>query len=285
MNFVMDNINQWMKDMLSGIVLNNLTNAFSLVNEKAGTIAAEVGESPATWKGGSIYSMLRAVSENAVLPVAVMILTAILVYDLLQMVGEKNNFHEMDTDMLVKWILKACFGVYFLNHTFDFILAIFDVGGFMVQKLGVTASSINMDMGVFGTQIAAMSIGELFGAMISSYLLKIGMNVLGIMIVIILYSRMIEIFFYLSIGPLPFATFMNREWGNIGTNYIRILAALAVQGFFMLIAVAVYSGLLSGLSTAGSLDDAIWNSLAITAVLCIMLWKTNSIAKSVFHAM
>ena len=227
--------------------------------------------------------------KNVVVPIAGLVIAAVLTYELISMIIEKNNMHDIDTFMFFKWAFKSAAAAIIVNHTFDFIIAIFQVAQTMVQRsAGVidTNASIDISSAIANitTELQATGLGDLFALMLETWVVSFAMKAMGLIITVILYGRMIEIYIYASVGPLPFATFMNREWGNIGTNYVRGLAALGLQGFLIMICVGIYAVLVNALSLGGDLQASIWSCAAYTVLLCFSLFKTGSVAKSILNA-
>ena len=218
MGFILEKIEEAIKELLIGWIESNMTNMFTDVNDKVGTIAAEVGKTPSSWDS-SIYQMIRGLSENVIVPIAGIIITFVLCYELISMITEKNNLHDMDTWMFFKWFFKAAVAIYLVTNTFD-----------------------------------------------------------------ILYGRMIEIYCTVSIAPIPIATMSNREWGSIGTNYLKGLFALAFQGFLIMVCVAIYAVLINNMIIAANIHSALFSVAAYTVILCFSLFKTGSLAKSLFNA-
>ena len=289
MGAIIDKITEFIKEILQGWVLSNLDTMFTDVNEKVGTIAGEVGQTPSAWNG-SIFSMIRNLSENVMIPIAGMIISAILCYELITMVMDKNNMHEMGSEFFFRYLIKACMAVMLLSKTFDITMAIFDVGNHIVTNAaGVISGSTSIDVtatltSMFNSQLSTMDIGELVQLGIETMIVGLCMKIMSVLITVILYGRMIEIYLYISVAPVPFATLSNREWGSIGSNYIRGLCALAFQGFFIMVCVGIYSVLVSGVSVAGNLHTALWSVAAYTVILCFSLFKTGSFAKSILNA-
>lgn len=289
MDSVIEKITDFIKEMLQEWVLGNLERMFTDVNTKVGTIAAEVGQTPSSWNAG-IFSMIQNLSENVMIPIAGMIISAILCYELITMVMEKNNMHDFDTSLFFRYLFKACIAVLLLSYTFDITMAIFDVGNHLaVSAAGVISGSTNIDVTdalttMFNNQIDTMGIGELIGLGLETMIMSLCMKFMSILITVILYGRMIEIYLYVSVSPVPFATLGNREWGTIGTNYVKGLSALAFQGFFMMVCVAIYAVLVSSITVASNLHTALWSVGAYTIILCFSLFKTGSLAKSVLNA-
>lgn len=289
MGGIIEKITEFIKDMLKGWVLSNLETMFTDVNNKVGTIAGEVGMTPSAWNAG-IFGMVRTLSENVVIPIAGMVISFVLIYELITMVIDKNNMHEFDTSLFFRFLFKACIAVTLLSKTFDIVMAVFDVGSHVVtQAAGSISGSTSLDVeaaltAMFNSQIDAMGIGELIGLGLETMIISLGMKIMSVLITVILYGRMIEIYLYVSVAPIPAATVTNREWGSIGTNYLKGLIALAFQGFFIMVCVAIYAVLISGITIASDLHSALWSAGAYTVILCFSLFKTGSISKSIFNA-
>ena len=288
MGAIIDKITEFIKEMLQGWVLDNLGTMFTEVNTKVGEIAGEVGQTPSAWNGG-IFSMIRSLSENVMIPIAGLIISAILCYELITMVMDKNNMHEVGSEFFFRYLVKACIAVMLLSKTFDITMAVFDVGNHIVTNAaGVISGSTSIDVtstltAMFNSQLTTMGIGELIGLGIETMLVSLCMKIMSVLITVILYGRMIEIYLYISVAPVPFATFSNREWGSIGNNYIKGLCALAFQGFFIMVCVGIYSVLIASVAVAGNLHTALWSVAAYTVMLCFSLFKTGSLAKGVLN--
>ena len=289
MGGIIDKITDFIKEMLQGWVLNNLDTMFSDVNDKVGTIAGEVSKTPSTWNAG-IFSMIRTLSENVVVPIAGMIISFVLIYELITMVIDKNNMHDFDTSLFFRFLFKACIAVMLLSKTFDIVMAVFDVGSHVVTQAASSISgSTSLDVQatlttMFNNQIDTMGIGELIGLGLETMVISLCMKIMSVLITVILYGRMIEIYLYISVAPVPFATLSNREWGSIGNNYIKGLCALAFQGFFIMVCVGIYSVLVASVAVAGNLHTALWSVAAYTVILCFSLFKTGSLSKSILNA-
>ncbi len=275
--------------MLQGWVLTNLETMFNDVNNKVGTIAGEVSQTPSAWNS-SIFNMVKNLSENVIVPIAGMIITFVLCYELITMVMEKNNMHDFDSSLFFRYLFKACIAVWLVSNTFDITMAVFDVGSHIVTRAGAQISGdTSLDVQatlvtMFNNQISTMEIGELVGLGMETMIISMCMKIMSVLITVILYGRMIEIYLYISVSPIPFATWTNREWGSIGSNYFKGLFALAVQGFFIMVCVAIYAVLVSSVAVAGNLHSALWSVAAYTVILCFSLFKTGGLAKSVLNA-
>ncbi len=289
MGAIIDKITEFIKEMLQGWVLDNLSTMFTDVNDKVGTIAGEVGQTPSSWNAG-IFSMIDNLSDTVMIPIAGMIISAILCYELISMVMDKNNMHDMGSEFFFRYLIKACIAVMLLSYTSDITMAIFDVGNHIVTRAaGVISGSTAIDVTstlqtMFNNQISTIGIGELIGLGIETMIVSLCMKIMSVLITVVLYGRMIEIYFYISVAPVPFATLSNREWGGIGTNYIKGLAALAFQGFFIMVCVGIYSVLVASITVATNLHTALWSIAAYTVILCFSLFKTGSLAKSILNA-
>ena len=285
---ILDIITDWIKDILRDCIMGNLDGMFDQINSEVGEVAANVGTTPAAWNAG-VFSMIRNLSDNVVVPIAGMIITFVLCYELISMLMEKNNFHDFETYAIYKWVLKAFIAVYLVTHTFDITMAIFELAQNVVQQsAGIITGTTSIDfatvIGDVSTQLEAMELGELFGLLVETMLLKITMPILSFCVMIVLVGRMIEIYIYCSIGAIPFATMTNREWGQMGQNYLRGLVALGLQGFFIMICVAIYAVLIGQITSGTNLHIAIWQCAGYTVLLCFSLFKTGSVSRSIFNA-
>ena len=289
MGAVLDRLTEFIKEMLTGWVTSNLQGMFNDVNDKVGTIAGEVSRTPSTWNGG-IFTMVRTLSDTVIVPIAGMIITAVLCYELIHAVIASNAIHDQDVAVLFKYLFKACIAVWLLSHTSDMVLGIFDIGSYVVQQAGGSISNntnINVESALesmLTSQIDSMGIGELIGLGMETMIVSFGMKIMSVLITVILYGRMVEIYLYVSIAPIPMATLGNHEWGRIGTNYVKGVAALAFQGFFMMVCVGIYAVLVNTITVASNLHSALWGVTGYTVLLCFMLFKTGSISQSIFNA-
>lgn len=288
MGAIFDKITEFIKEFLISLITGSLDTMFDDVNTKVGTIAADVGQTPQAWNS-SVFNLLQNLSETVIVPIAGLIITFILCYELISMIVEKNNLHDVDTWMFFKYIFKACVAVYIVTHTFDITMAVFDLGQYIVSNsAGVISGNTNIDISSsltdIETTLEAMGIGELFLLVLETALVSLCMKILSVCITVVIFGRMIEIYMYCSVGAIPFATMANREWGQIGSNYLRGLAALALQGFFIMVCVGIYAVLVNGFTVTDNLHTTIFTVAAYTVVLCITLFKTSSISKSILNA-
>ena len=285
---ILDTIQEWLKSILIECILGNFSGMFDQINTQVGEVAGEVGKTPATWNAG-VFSMIRDLSDNVVVPVAGLIITFVLTYELITMIIDRNNLHDFDTFTIYKWIFKAFVAVYLVTHTFDITIAIFELGQHIVQQsAGIITGSTSIDfatvLGDVQGQLDAMGIGELIGLLVETLLLRITSPILSLCIMLVLVGRMIEIYIYCSVGAIPFATMTNREWGQMGQNYLRGLAALGLQGFFIMICVAIYAVLIGGITSGDNLHISIWKCAGYTVLLCFSLFKTGAVSKSILNA-
>jgi len=289
MQNILEQIEQWIKEFLIDCITGNLTGMFDEVNSKVGEIATEVGKTPQSWNSG-VFSMIQNLSETVIIPIAGLILTFVLCYELISMIIEKNNLHgDFDTFQLFKWIFKTFVATYIVTHTFDIVIAIFELSQNIVNQSatvihGNTAIDFNTIIGDLTEQLESMEVGELFLLLIETSLVGLTMNAVSICVTLVLLGRMIEIYVYCSIGAIPFSTMTNREWGSMGNNYLKGLVALGLQGFFIMVCVAIYTVLVQSIATAENLHIAIWTCAGYTILLCYSLFKTGSVSKSILNA-
>ena len=285
---LMQSIEDWIRELFIGMINSNLQTMFTDVNQKTSEIAVQVGQTPQGWNG-SIFSMIQGLSNNVIVPIAGIIITMVLCYELISLLTERNNLHEVDTWMFFKYFVKMWVAVYLVSNTFNIVMAVFDVGQSVVRSAagyinGSTAINVNQMIATMNTAMEAMGIPELMMLAIETALISLCMKLLSILIMVILYGRMIEIYLYSSVAPIPFATMTNREWGQIGTNYFRGLLALGFQGFLMMVCVSIYAVLVSTMNINGNIHMALFEIAAYTVILCYSLLKTSSLSKSIFNA-
>lgn len=285
---VLDIIGQWIKEFLIECIIGNLTGLFDEVNRKVGEVAMDVGKTPQDWNSG-VFSLIQSLSDNVIIPIAGIIITFVLCYELISMIMEKNNMHDFDTFNIFKWIFKVFVATYLVTHTFDITMAIFELSQYVVQQSAAIISgdaAINFEtaLGDLTAQLETMGMGELFGLLVETVLIKITTPILSVCIMLVLVGRMVEIYIYCSIGAIPFATMANREWGQMGNNYLRGLVSLGLQGFFIMVCLAIYSALVSSIGGAEDIHAAIWSCAGYTLLLCFSLFKTSAISKSIFNA-
>ncbi len=296
MGGITEKITEFIKEMLVGWVRANLTGMFTYLNEQVGNISGEVSKTPSTWNP-SVFEMIQNLSENVIVPIAGMIISFVLCYELITMVMEKNNMHDFDTFLFFKYVGKACLAVWLVNHTFEIVMAVFDVGShIIVSSSGVIVDSTNIDLEaalitVFEDLAEGIGIGELLKLGLITAIVCFCIWFMSVLITVILYGRMIEIYLYISVAPIPFATWTNREWGTIGSNYFKGLCALAIQGFFIMVCVGIYASLISSTVVDGTLNSSVVSFinylvsvLTYTVLLCFSLFKTSSLAKSILNA-
>ncbi len=279
-----DAIHDFFVDVCGGMFIG----IFDDANAATGDIASQVGLTPSQWNG-SIFTMIQNLSKNVVIPIAGLIITFVLCYELITMITEKNNMHDIDTFIFFKYVFKACVAVMLLSHTFEITMAIFDVGQWLVNQAAI---SITNDTYVdvtsiyiqFRDSLDAMGTGELIALMLEAAVVSLAVKAIAILVSVVLINRIIEIYLYCSVAPIPFATMTNREWGNIGTNYIRSLLSLAFQGLFIMVIVGIYSALVKDILIVSDLHSMLMRIGMYSIVLCLTLFKTSSISKSIFNA-
>jgi len=283
---ILDAITNWIKDLLIGAITSNLTSMFGDVNDKVGTIAAEVGQTPAGWNI-DIFNMIRTISETVVLPIAGLIITYVLCAELIGMITDKNSMHEVDTFMFFKYFFKAWVAIMIVTHTFDITMAVFDVAQHIVAgAAGVIhgSTAIDINAAIAAMNLPAYGIPELLLLMLETFIVSFCLKIMGVVITVILYGRMIEIYCTCSVAPIPMATMANKEWGQMGQNYLRGLFALGLQGFFLMICVGIYAVLVNNMIVASNVHTAIFSVAAYTVLLVFAMLKSGTLAKSVLNA-
>ena len=288
MSELFGDIGDWIKQCLIDAIMASFTGIFDDVNRQVNDIAVQVGQTPEGWNSG-VHAMVRTLSETVVIPIAGMILTFVLCYELIQLIIEKNNLADFDTFNIYKWIFKTFVAVYILTNTFNIVTGVFGLAQNAVnQSAGLISGDLNLGSDIMLdtilTQLEALEIGELIGIFLETGIIKICIMVMSIAIFIIVWGRMIEIYVTVSVAPIPFSTMANREWGGMGTNYLKSLFALAFQGFLIMLCVAIYAVLISNVAAADNIHGAIWSVAGYTALLVFILLKSGSVSKSVFSA-
>ena len=279
---------EWLKEILVSGILSNLTGMFDSVNDKVGEISIQVGRTPQAWNG-SIFSMVQNLSETVILPIAGIILAFIMTLELIQLVAERNNLHDVDTWMFFRWSFKTACAILIVSNTWNIVMGVFDVAQSVVSSAsGVISGSTSIDLATvvpdMETQLEAMELGPLLGLWVQSMFIGLTMWALTICIFLITFGRMIEIYLVTSLAPIPMAAMLGKEFGGMGQSYLRSLFALGFQGFLIMVCVAIYAVLVQSISTSSDISSAIWTCVGYTVLLCFTLFKTGSLTKSLFAA-
>ena len=288
MDFLWDAITEWLKELLVGGITSNLSGMFDSVNQKVAEISGQVGMTPQGWNG-SIYNMIHNLSEPVIVPIAGVILAFVMTLELIQIITDKNNFHEIETAVFFKWIFKTACAILIVTNTWNIVMGVFDVAqGVVNQASGVIISDASIDISSVITDMESrlmeMELGPLFGLWFQSLFVGITMWALTICIFIVIYGRMVEIYLVTSVAPIPMAAMMGREWGGMGQNYLRSLMALGFQAFLIIVCVGIYAVLVENIALDDDIIGAIWSCVGYTVLLCFTLFKTGSLAKSLFSA-
>ena len=289
MDFLLDALTNWLKEMLVGGIMGNLTGMFDSVNQQVADISVQVGQTPQGWNG-DIFSMIQNLSNSIMVPIAGVILAIVMTLELIQMITDRNNLHDVDTWMIFKWVFKSAAAILLVTNTWNLVMAVFDMAQSVVaQASGIIGSDASIDISAVMTDMESrlmdMDLGPLFGLWFQSLFIGITMWALYICIFIVIYGRMIEIYLVTSVAPIPMATMMSREvGGGMGQNYLRSLIALGFQAFLIIVCVAIYAVLVQNIATESDVIMAIWSCVGYTVLLCFTLFKTGSLSKSVFNA-
>ena len=287
MQSILEQITDWLKSMIISGIMGNLSGMFDSVNQQVGQIAGDVGTTPANFSP-AVFSMIRNISESVILPIAGMVLTFIACYELIQMLIEHNNLANFETWTFFKWVFKTFLAVTLISNTFNITMAVFDVAQQVISRSGglISGSTSVSDatLTAMQTTLEGMDLGPLLGLYLQTCVVQVTMLAVSAIIFVIVYGRMVEIYLMVSLAPIPFATFGNHEQSHTGQNYLRSLFALGFQGFLIMICVGIYAVLIQNLSFSDNIISSIWGVLGYTVLLAFTLFKTGSLAKSVFAA-
>lgn len=288
MDFIWNSITDWLKEVLVSGIVSNLSGMFDSTNEQIGQIAGQVGLTPQAWNSG-IFNMIQNLSNNVILPLAGAILAVVMTLELIQLITDRNNLNDVDTWMFFKWVFKSAAAVLIVSNTWTIVMGIFDAAqsvvngaaGVMIGNTSIDISSVVTDL---ESRLMEMDVGPLLGLWFQSLFVGICTWAITICIFIVIYGRMIEVYLVTSVAPIPMATMANREWGQMGQNYLHTLFALGFQAFLIMVCVAIYSVLVQNISVSTDISTAIWTCMGYTVLLCFCLFKTSSLARSVFNA-
>lgn len=288
MDFLWNKLTEWLKEMLVGGIMGNLSGLFDSINEQVADISKTVGTTPQNWNS-SVFNMVKSLSETVIVPIAGIILAIVMTMELIQMIVERNNFHDFDIGQIYKWVFKTFFAVMIVTNTWNLVMAVFDLAQHVISKsAGIIISDTSVNLSTIITnmeaRLAEMEIGPLFSLWIQSALIGIISWMLAICIFVVVYGRMIEVYLVTSIAPIPLATMGNREWASTGQNYLRSLFALGFQAFLIIVCVAVYAVLVQTITVDADIIKAVWTCIGYTVLLCFTLFKTSSLSKSIFGA-
>ena len=288
MDTIWESITDWLKEILTAGVISNLSGRFDSTNQQVSQIVGDVGLTPQAWNSG-IFNMIQNLSNTVILPIAGAILAFVMTLELIQLITDKNNLHDVDTWMFFKWVFKSAAAVLIVTNTWTIVMGIFDAAQSVVSSaagviVGNTSIDISTLMADMESRLLEMDVGPLLGLWFQSLFVGICTWAITICIFIVIYGRMIEVYLVTSIAPIPMATMVNREWGQMGQNYLRSLFALGFQAFLIVVCVAIYSVLVQNIAISTDISAAIWTCMGYTVLLCFCLFKTSSLAKSVFNA-
>ena len=286
MDLLLNTLPEWLKELLAGAIASNLTGMVDSVNTKVGDIAAQVGQTPQGWNSG-IFSMIQNLSNNVILPIAGIILALVMTMEFIRIIMDKNNMHDFDTWSILMWVFKTACAILIVSNTWNIVMAVFDVSQAVVNNAaGMIVGNTDIELVTEGLEetLMAMELSSLIGLWFQSMIVGVTMHILSIIIMLICFGRMIEIYLVTSVAPIPMSTMMNHEWSQMGQNYLRSLFALAFQGFLIIVCVAIYAVLVQNMVVESDISMAIWTVMGYTVLLCFTLFKTSSLARSVFNA-
>lgn len=288
MDLIWEKFTEWLKELLVGGIMDNLTGLFDNVNAKVAEAAGHIGSTPQAWNA-NIYSMIRSLSDNLILPIAGVILAFVMTLELIQLIADRNNLHDIDTWVFFRWVFKTAAAVLIVSNTWNIVMGVFDATQQVVNQsarviIGDTSIDFDTLLPDLESRLEAMDIGPLLGLWFQTLVVGLTMNILSICIFLVTYGRMIEIYAVTALGPIPLATLGNAEWRGMGQNYLKSLLALGFQAFLIMVVVGIYAVLIQQIGTADDISGAIWGCMGYTVLLCFCLFKTGSISKAVFTA-
>ena len=287
MDSVLESLEDWFRDLLISGIMDNISNIFESMNSQVGEIASELAETPADFSP-SVLEMIQTLSENVIMPIAGIILTFIACYELIQLVISHNNLANFETWIFWKWIFKTFVAVMLITNTMNITMAVFDVAQHVVsESAGIIEEETAIDVTsliVTEIRLRSMDVGELLVIFLQSFVVQFLIYILSALIFVIVYARMIEIYLMVSLAPIPFATFGNKEQSMIGQNYFRSLFALGFQGFLIMVCVGIYAVMIQGVSFTEDIIGSLWGVMGYTILLAFTLFKTGTVAKSILHA-
>lgn len=286
MSWIGDALTEWVQDLLIPGITSNITGIFDTTNAQVTDISVQIGQTPQGWNS-SIYNMIRTLSDTVILPIAGSILAFVMTLELIQMITEKNNLQDIETWSFFKWAFRAAAAIVIVSKTWNIVMGIFEAAQSVVRTasgLIGASGSLGPDTTELEAALRAMGVGELLGVWIEAFMLKLAGKAVSIVIMVVIYGRMIEIYLVTSIAPIPMATMMNKSWGSMGQNYLRSLLALAFQAVMIIVCVGIYYTLIRGISFTGDLMAGLLSALGYSVLLCFVLFKTSALAKSVFNA-
>jgi len=279
-------IEEFFKELLLGGIQANLESMFIDINDKVGAVATDIGKTPMGWNS-EVFNFIKSINDSVIIPIAGLIITAVLCIELINMVMQKNNMHDTDTFEFFKYMIKMWIAVWLVSHAFTFSMAVFDVAQHLVNQ---AAGVINTSAAVSGDQIVQMveglkdkGLGELVMILFETSLVKVAIQVMSVVIMLVVYGRMFEIYVYCSVSAIPFATMGNKEWGQIGTNYIKGLFAIGLQGLFLIICLGIYAVLVKTIKIT-DIHASTFMILGYALLLGLMMLKSGTLAKSVLNA-
>ena len=283
---IFDKIEEFFKELLLGGIQANLESMFIDINDKVGAVATDIGKTPMGWNS-EVFNFIKSINDSVIIPIAGLIITAVLCIELINMVMQKNNMHDTDTFEFFKYMIKMWIAVWLVSHAFTFSMAVFDVAQHLVNQ---AAGVINTSATVSGDQIVQMveglkdkGLGELVMILFETSLVKVAIQVMSVVIMLVVYGRMFEIYVYCSVSAIPFATMGNKEWGQIGKNYIKGLFAIGLQGLFLIICLGIYAVLVKTIKIT-DIHASTFMILGYALLLGLMMLKSGTLAKSVLNA-
>ncbi len=301
MDFVFERLDLWIKGILADTVCSNLRSMMETIQTLTVGLDSELALSPDSYNA-DMWSMLQNVIDSAIVPVASLVLTAIMCLELISWLNEQNNMRTTGDIMaqFVKFIVRLFIGVLLVQKSYDITLWVFRLSNFVIfNAIGTINTSISADI-LSGSSLEAiketlvtLEIGDLLTIIGVSFLASLATVIIQAAAWIVILGRVIQIYMYCSVGAIPYATLTHKETSGIGKNYLLNLAALGFQGFFMLIAIAMYGYLINDAISKLDPGDLVSPMGFISFVLKLLccggallftLIGSKSLSKSIFNA-
>lgn len=270
------------KDALSSVINSIVSEIQTDLGSILGSSSSKLSMSPQAYNS-TIFNMVKNFNKTVIIPIAAIIMTYVLAYELIQMLIEKNNMAEFDNINLIKWLFKAYITIELLAHSWEITMGFFDVGVYIVSKATGITSRISMTSPTLSTSsIASAGVGELLLCFLEAIMFKFIVKGMSIAVSVFIIYRMVEIYIYSSACAIPYSTLGNGELKNIGTGYIKTMLGLAFQGFFMLLILAIFSVLAAAEISSGEIFKIFPKLMIYFIILFLGLKKSGSISKDIF---
>lgn len=289
---VMNNMCKSMYDGMFSVADSWFQGMFGNLNSAITDSSAYITQSPEKWNAAG-FAFIKGIAEDICIPIAGYMITFVFCLELIHMIQENNQMHPITSERIMLVLIKLCIFMYIASKSFDIVMGIYDIGSWASKQVNLaTAGELgNIELGDILTppKDDVYGFAEVFG-MLANMLLILFARVIVYMLAAAIFVKVnfwyMLMLIYMSTSPVPMSTFLHREWGQVGNNYVRKIIAVSFEGFFMLIAFGLYGALVTNLAFAD--DDDFLFKLALTigcgVALFYTLCKSGEISSSVFNA-